>query len=138
MKRRLERARGFTLLEAIVAMVLLSGAGLAVFGWINANLSSLSRVHEANRRSNATVNALEFMRTVNPMLDPNGQTKLAEYEIRWESRPLTDTVDRLASNYQFALFRTRIAVSRPDEPQWFELELRQVGHKKVRSSADPQ
>ncbi|MFN7475909.1 MAG: prepilin-type N-terminal cleavage/methylation domain-containing protein [Burkholderiales bacterium] len=35
---------GFTLLEAIVALVLLTTAGLALFSWINNGFDSLQRI----------------------------------------------------------------------------------------------
>jgi len=41
-----QRQRGFTLLEAVVAMVLISGAGAALFAWINSELGALARVQD--------------------------------------------------------------------------------------------
>ena len=38
------RTHGFGLLEAIVALALLSGTGLALFSWINQNLQTASRL----------------------------------------------------------------------------------------------
>ncbi len=139
-RRRAREARqaGFTLLEAIVAMVLISTAGLALFGWINGNLISLSRVQDANARSEATVNILEYMQRVNPMLAPDGQADLGRYSIRWKSEPTTPVAEgvdhpRGRSLYQLALYRTTVAVRSLEGGPWFELKMQQVGYRKVRS-----
>lgn len=132
------RQRGFTLLEAIVALALISSAGMALFAWINSNISALSRVEESSQRAAATRNTLQFMQTVNPMLAPSGEATLGEYRIRWQAEPITDAVDGAnfpygISLYQFALYDTRIEVQGAPQQPGFTLELRQVGYKRVRA-----
>jgi general secretion pathway protein I len=127
------RQRGFSLLEAIVSMVLVAGVGFALFGWINGNINALFTVQEANARSEATGNILEYMHTVNPMLTPRGNAQLGSYRIDWDARPVGDVVDRESSFYQFGLYDTRIGVARAGQP-WFEMQLQQVGYRKVRST----
>lgn len=138
MSRSRARQAGFTLMEAIVAMVLISGTGLALYGWINGNIAALSRVHDVNARSEATTNILEYMNRVNPMLMPEGGTSLGMYAIRWRANPVSPVVDGVAyprgrSLYQLALFETTVAVSAEGGSAWFELKLKQVGYKQVRS-----
>ena len=41
-------ARGFTLLEAVVAMAIFAGAGMALYGLFNVNLLSLGRAQDVN------------------------------------------------------------------------------------------
>ncbi len=130
---------GFTLMEAIVAMVLISGVGIALYGWINGNIVALSRVHDANARSEATTNVLEYMHRVNPMLVPEGRAALGAYAIRWRANPASPTAEGVAfprgrSLYQLALFDTTVAVTGEGGDAWFELKLRQVGYKQVRSN----
>ena len=129
MKRN--RQRGFSLLEAVVAMVLISGVGYALFGWINSNIMSLNRIREANARAEATQNTLEYMSTINPMLKPEGNASLGLYKIRWLSKPVTLVQDG-KSLYQLALYDTMVRTEGRDGLQWFEFRLRQVGYKKVR------
>lgn len=130
------RERGFTLLEAIVAMVLVSMLALAVFGWISTNVASLDAVRDVNAQSDATINIVEHMRSVNPMLTPTGEADLGAYRIDWEARPITAVVDRRASLYQFALYDTRIKVlTRAGQP-WFDVSLELVGYRKVRSISE--
>lgn len=130
------RERGFSLLEAVVAMVLISSAGYALFGWINSNIIALNRIHETNARSEATQNILEYMNGVNPMLKPEGGASLGQYKIRWESKPVTLLQDG-NSLYQLALYDTLVKADSGEMQPWFELRLRQVGYKKVRELLPP-
>ena len=130
--------RGFTLLEAIVALVLVSGAGMALFSWVNTNIATLYRVQEASARAEATRNALEYLRTVNPMRTPEGETPLGEYSVRWRSSSLSPVMDGVnqfqgISLYQFALYDSHVELVRASGEPWFDFELRQVGYKRVRT-----
>lgn len=134
------RTRGFTLLEAIVALTLISSAGLALFAWVNSNIATLSRVEDASQRAAATRNAIEFMQTVNPMLTPQGEVQLGAYRIRWQAQPLTDTVDGAnfpygVSLYQFSLYNTRIELAGETGAPDVAFELKQVGYRRVRDMA---
>ncbi|MEE4236490.1 MAG: type II secretion system protein [Anderseniella sp.] len=130
--------RGFTLLEAIVALALISSVGMALFSWINSSISTLGRVEESIQRATATRNTLQFMQTVNPMETPSGEETLGEYRIRWNAEPITERVDGASfpygiSLYQFTLYNTRIEVlGAPRRPD-FTVEVKQVGYRRVRA-----
>jgi general secretion pathway protein I len=133
---------GFSLLEAMVAMVLLATAGMALFSWINASVISLRRVEDANARSEAKVNAIEFMQTVNPMLRPEGQMDLGDYRIAWKTSAITNVMDGSAyprgqSLYELALYQTVVRAYRGTDELWFDFQMKQVGHKKVRALVNP-
>lgn len=130
------RQRGFSLLEAVVAMVLISGAGYALFGWINSNIMTLNSIREANARAEATQNILEYMNAVNPMLKPSGNASLGQYKIRWEATPVTLVQDGNGL-YQLALYDTQIKAENGQSNPWFDFRLRQVGFKKVRELLPP-
>lgn len=130
------RQQGFSLLEAVVSMVLISGAGFALFGWINSNILALHRVQETNARSEATQNVLEYMSNINPMLKPEGKAVLGTYRIQWKTRPITAVQDG-NSLYQLALYDTRVQVDKPAGQAWFDIRLHQVGFKKVRTLQSP-
>ena len=123
--------RGFSLLEAMVAMVLISGAGYALFGWINSNIMTVNSIREANARADATQNILEYMEGVNPMQKPAGRANLGIYKFRWESKPSTLPQDGRGL-YRLALYDTLVKAEKQDAQPWFEFRLRQVGYKKVR------
>lgn len=128
------------MLEAIVALVLISGTGLALFGWINGNIMALTRIHEVNARSEATANILEYMDRVNPMLTPEGEAALGAYTIKWRSLAQSNITEgagypRGQSLYQLALYSTVISARTAGDQAWFELKLQQVGYRKVRSDS---
>lgn len=140
----LRRCGGFSLLEAVVALVILASAGWALFSWVNASIVSLRRVEDANARSAATSNAVEFMQTVNPMLRPQEEVSLGSYRIVWQATAATTPVpgtdlQRGLSNYDLALYDTTVRAFRDDgsDRPWFEFRLRQVGFKRVRQSINP-
>ena len=134
---RRARILGFSLLEAVVALALIGGVGMALFAWINSNVMALSRVQDANARAEATANVLEYMNTVNPMSNPEGKATLGTYRLNWKAAPITATQDGAAypsgiGLYQFALYDNVIKVETTDGEPWFNLTLRQVGYKRVR------
>jgi general secretion pathway protein I len=141
-QRKYAGQQGFTLIEAIVALVLIGTTGMALFGWINTNIITLNRIQEMNLESSATVNALEFMNSVNPMLTPQGQADLGSCRLTWNAEASTEPRDGAGypfgiSHYQLGMFQTQITVKKPDGEFWFNLALRQVGYKKVRETFLP-
>ena len=138
-RRGPRRQRGFSLLEAIVAMVLISSMGGALFAWINTELQALERTQDANTRAEAMVNAVEFMEAVNPMLTPQGKAPFASLELAWEAKDSTPVRDGVSypqgiSLYQLAMYDTQVRVAHPDGSPWFEFTLQQVGYKRVRDN----
>ena len=130
--------RGFTLIEAIVAMVLIATTGMALFGWLNSNIITLTRVQENNAESAATQNALDFIATINPMLQPEGKAPLGAYSLSWQATPSTEPRDGAGypygiGLYQLALYDTRVSLLKADRQAWFAFTVKQVGYKKVRS-----
>jgi general secretion pathway protein I len=131
--------RGFTLLEAIVALVLLSTAGLVLFSWINASFDGLARIEQSNARATAELNAMEFMKTVNPMQQPEGQIKLGEVQVSWRAKPITDLVanrtdSREPGPFTVALYEIEVALDGRPKIQPYTIKLRQMGY--LRSMAD--
>ncbi len=135
----MKKQSGFTLLEAVVAMVLISGTGAALLSWINSELGAVARLQQSNARAEALVNATEYMHAVNPMLTPDGNASFAAFRLTWNAKEVTPVQDGLAyprglSLYQLALYDTRVRVTNPDGTYWFDFTLRQVGFKRVRES----
>jgi general secretion pathway protein I len=128
---------GFSLIEAVVALALIGGVGIALLSWINSNIDALGRVQDANARAEATVNVLEFMNTVNPMLTPEGKATFGTYQLTWKATPITAKQDGAnypggVSLYQLSLYENVVAVASMGGDPWFSFTLRQVGYKRVR------
>lgn len=146
-------AAGFTLLEAIVALVLIGATLVPLFGLLSRNLDSIRRIGESNLRNEVTLNVLALVQNVNPMEVPAGQQQLGPYQIRWSATPLTGAVDGVGypagqSLFQLAMYNTRIEVRREAVKQpgvtrqdpmetWFFIDLRQLGWKQVRQFRIP-
>jgi len=131
------RQHGFTLIEAIVALVLIATTGMALFSWINSSITTLNRVQEINAESVVTVNALEYMSNINPMTTPEGKANLGSCTVSWKA--VADTAPRDGASYPFgislyqlAMYQTRVTVQKLDGKFWFAFTLQQVGYKKAR------
>ena len=55
-------ARGFTLLEAIVALVVFTMGAFALYGWLSTNVITLNRIRERQQIEIATHSALDLIR----------------------------------------------------------------------------
>ena len=132
-----DRAAGFTLLEAIVALVILASAGMALFAWINTQLIALQRVNEVRQSQAAQHNALALLELINPMAEPEGEEDFGPYRIRWRAGLLEPVKDGVSSKgekglYEVGLYRIEMDVLLPDNSPLVTLEARQVGYKQVR------
>lgn len=136
------RQQGFTLLEAIVAIVLVGSMGMAIFGWINNSLIALQRIRDNNAMQEAQLNILEYLNVVNPMLKPEGTAEFGTYSIAWKAKILVEKRDNVAyprggqGLYEVALYDNLIKVSHGEE-SWFEFQVKQIGYKRVRQPQLP-
>ncbi len=126
--------KGFSLLEAVVAMVLLASVGVSVFGWINGTLNSLHRMKSVQKEQQIARNALTFMETVNPMQESDGETAVGNLTIRWESR-LVEPVRKGAgypfgdSLYRLGLYDVTVFAGSEDIQTHFTVRL--AGYEQV-------
>lgn len=128
--------RGFTLLEAIVALVLMASTGIALLNWINTNLITLSRVQQVQQRHEAIRNALAFMETINPSEKPTGEEVVGVYQFRWQARPVESPKEGRTplgsiSLFQVALYDTEIEIHLENN-LLTRFTLRQIGFQQVR------
>ncbi|MBV8033812.1 hypothetical protein [Roseateles sp.] len=106
-------ARGFGLLEALVALVLLAGTGAALFAWIGQNTRDASRLEEARARAALRLQALALLESVNPQVDPQGERAIAGLQLRWTSeqtelrRPSVPTQAMEPLRWKVALYRVK-------------------------------
>lgn len=79
-------ARGFTLLEAIVALVVFSMGAFALYAWLSSNVITLNRVRSHQELEAATHSALDLVNRINPMEIPEGQRRVGDVLVSWNGK----------------------------------------------------
>ena len=82
------KAAGFTLLEAIVALVVFSMGAFALYGWLSTNIITLERIRDRQEVEAAMHSALDIVRRTNPMETPRGQRQAGKLLVSWTSEPV--------------------------------------------------
>jgi general secretion pathway protein I len=129
------KQHGFTLLEAIVAIVLIATTGMALLSWINTNLIALNRVQDVQRRNESIRNALNFIDTLNPMLKPEGEQTLGIYTFKWHSTEIDPSRNNVNSSgydgyYLVALYNIELAIYIDNAPISI-VNAHQIGYKQI-------
>jgi general secretion pathway protein I len=129
------RAGGFTLLEAIVALVIFSMGAFALYGWLNTSLHTLARVDAGRETLALQQSALDVVRTVNPTATPRGRREMAGALVEW-SAELVEPARRGRSqvggetSFEVGLYRLDVRV-RQGEREVGRFEVRQLGYRQV-------
>lgn len=128
--------RGFTLLEAIVALTIFGMAALALYGWLGTNMIALGRVEATHSALADARTALEVVETVNPLLEPEGERELPGLTVRWTSRPLVERRSGKGPSgaitiFDLALFEMEVETWREGRRTW-HFTLRRAGWEAVR------
>jgi general secretion pathway protein I len=77
--------RGFTLLEAMVALVIFSLASMGIYGWINANLISLNRLADLAANEQVLNSAVERLKLVDMSKETEGAFNVDDYNVQWHA-----------------------------------------------------
>lgn len=131
---------GFTLLEAIVALVVFTMGALALYGWLSTNVITLNRIRDRQQVEAAVHSALDMVRRTNPMEVPGGKRQLNGLEVSWVStlvEPAKPNVDQSGSPgiFSVGLYDTHVRLSR-DGRELRDFRVRQVGWKQLRTVDD--
>jgi hypothetical protein len=89
-----DRLAGFGLLEAIVSLALLTGAGVVILSWLQSSLLQLERSKEREARARMTANADALITGINLADRPSGKEVFAGLQVEW----LTEPIERNGSN----------------------------------------
>lgn len=76
---------GFSLLEVLIALVLISMLGTTLFSWLNSNLININRVKQVNKQILHKDLLFEYAQLINPMQTPQGEESMGIYQIHWQS-----------------------------------------------------
>jgi general secretion pathway protein I len=127
---------GFSLLEAIVALVVFASVGSALYAWIAVSLNGVARIEASRERDEAIQAGLAMIEHVNPMLKPQGQVEAGHYRVSWQSEVIEPPRDGLTPNggaslYRVGLWRLQVAVEGGTEPIRFAI--RKAGWQQART-----
>ena len=130
------RSAGFTLLETMVALVIFTGAAMALYSLYNTNLIALVRVHDVTRQIPAARHAIEYLSAINPREQESGRIEIHGLDVTWSSKllqPVRDsrTVTGDRGYYEVGLYEVEFAM-RDGERSLGTWRLRVPGYEKVR------
>ncbi len=104
--------RGFSLLEAIVALVILAGACMALFAWTNISLSQLQRAELYVDAVPAINSAAQYLKTVDLSQRPKGTITSGTVSVEWRAHAIeldaTRNSDYANSNFILSLYNVEL------------------------------
>ncbi len=135
------RMKGFTLLEAIVAIAILGIAILPIMALLGQSVAQLSLAGEANARASATESALAIVDPINPLTTPSGEIRLGETNLSWQSETIVEPneIPQMRAGlagYSVGFYKVTVLLSRNDEP-WFSFDTRKVGYQRISAAGGP-
>lgn len=109
------RARGFSLLEAIVALVILSAAMLGAYGWLATDVRALQNVRALALEEAAVQQALAQLEQTDLAAQPSGSIAWRDYRIEWNATALEParagrSTTGQRGSYELTLHRVSLAV----------------------------
>jgi len=139
--RKARHDGGFTLLEALVALVILSVGLLVFYEFLSGSLRAADRVRNASDAYDRDRNALALASTINPMMSPEGVLDLGRYRIRWRSERITamfrNTNFPAADPGQFTIALYRMVLDFPDDLAFAPVVVTKLGYNRQTSSPTP-
>ena len=131
---------GFSLLEAIVAMVIMASSLLALYAWLSSNVFALTRVQAQALVLEDSRAALALIETINPMAEPSGRRTLAGLDVEWQSSEVAPSQPArtrigMPSLFDVALYEIRVELRREGERAG-GFTVRRAGWSAVRSLSD--
>lgn len=134
------RQAGFTLLEAIVAMVVFSLGALALSGWMASNTITLGRIKSLQEREQALASALDLVRRSNPMQQSEGYRQVGDLLVSWNSKLLEPARPAVSQSgtpglYAVGLYVLDVRVVLDGE-ELQRFQVRQAGWRQVRATPE--
>lgn len=130
------RSEGFTLLEAMVALAIFTGAAMAFYGLFNTNLITLARAHDVSRQAPAVRHAIEYLSAINPREEEEGRFEFDGLNVVWAARLLqpvrqSQSATGALGYFEVGLYEVEFTMSERGRPlgTW---RMRLVGYEKVR------
>lgn len=130
------RQRGLSLLEVMAAIVIFGTGAAILFGWIGQMATRLSVLGGEEQRLFQSLSAIEYARSINPMLQPEGDVALGDLRLSWTSRPVGEQAPARTSSgarglYVVGLYELTLQALTPQGDQ-SETVVLQAGWRQVR------
>jgi len=111
------REQGFSLLEAIVALTIMSTCLLALYAWLSTSVMSLNHASAHALALQDARAARAVVETINPMTTPDGTRELPPLLIRWNAKPVSErrygmSISGSANQFDFMLYEVEVEVLR--------------------------
>jgi general secretion pathway protein I len=129
-------SKGFTLLEAIVALAVMALALIPLVSFITQSANELLRAGDSNERSFVMQSALALMEPINPMAEGSGNIALDnDLTLTWESQTIVEPnpgvqVGAGLAAYRLGFYKVHVTVNR-GQAAWFDFDMRKVGYEKT-------
>src|SRR4051812_14499450 len=117
MTRRTRQTRGFTLLEAIVALVIIAAVVIPLLSFVSATAQALITAAETNERSFAQQAAVAMLASLNPRDEPRGQLALdQDVTVSWVAEPIIPQMTDISlgsplSGFTFGFYRVTVTLA---------------------------
>ena len=120
----------------MVALVIFTGAAMALYALFNTNLIALARAHDVSRQMPAVRHAIEHLSSVNPREENGGRIVLDGLDVVWTAalvQPPRQSQNVIGGRgyYEIGLYEIEFTLSDRDRTlgTW---RMRSVGYEKVR------
>ena len=134
------RSAGFTLIETLVALVILAASLFAFYEFLASALNGAAAAERAAAAYDRRQNALAVAAVLNPMETPEGSFDLGGYRIRWRAERLGAV--RRSSGFpsgtgKFAIGLYRVVLDFPGEPEFPGVEVTKFGYHRKTPPGEP-
>ena len=116
-----------------MALTLFAGAGMALFGWINANIARAAQLQERSESAQAQLLVLAWVQALNPAQQPSGSADLGPgVHIRWSSQQTSPRQQAapppggVSSPFELAMFEVQVTLEQPNAAP-YALALQRMG-----------
>lgn len=130
--------RGFSLLEVVVALVLLGTTGVALFAWLNQSLDTSGRLQQRLEEARLLQMSQALIANINPASEAEGELQQFGVRQRWSAElimPL-ETVQTfgaggIGGGWRVGLYRVRVQVDFLQSGRRLSYELLRVGKRQA-------
>lgn len=128
-------SKGFSLIEAIVALVIFSMSAMGIYAWISTNLNTLNRLSDVALSEQVVNESVERLKLVDLFSEQQGSFVVDSYQVNWKAElvePVKNGVTQTGAvgSYDLGFYRVTLDLEFGSRHSLFSF--RQVAYKKVR------